>query len=200
MRGRRRGVALLLACALLTACGLRAARAEEAAPAKPDPFAPVRFLAGEWRGTASGEPGEAVVERSYAFVLQGRFLRERNLSRYAPSAANPAGEVHEHESFFSYDRARERIVLRQFHQEGFVNTYTLDPAASGAAKLVFVSEGFENFDDAWRARETYELISPEEFVETFELAPPGKPFAVYSRTRLKRSSSPQEGHLGSDPN
>ena len=28
-----------------------------------DPWAPIRFLAGEWAGTASGEPGTGTVSR-----------------------------------------------------------------------------------------------------------------------------------------
>jgi hypothetical protein len=39
-----------------------------------------------------------------------------------------------------------------------------------------------------KARETYEFMSDDEFVETFELAAPGKPFQVYSRSHLKRVS------------
>jgi hypothetical protein len=38
----------------------------------------------------------------------------------------------------------------------------------------------------WKARETYEQISQDEFTETFELAPPGKPFEVYGKARLSR--------------
>jgi hypothetical protein len=173
---RRLALASILCCAL----------GVHAQPAPEDPFAPIRFFGGDWRGTASGEPGAVgAVERSYAFVLEGHFLHERNTTTYAPHEKNPQGEVHEHWSFFSYDRARKRILLRQFHEESFVNIYVLAPE-SAAQKLVFVSEDFENFDDAWRARETYELRSADELVETFELAPPGKEFAVYSRSELKR--------------
>jgi hypothetical protein len=184
----RKTTQLLLGAALLSICATWVARAQTEEPERPDPFAPIRFFAGEWSGTASGEPGEGTVARSYAFVLGGRFLHERSTSTYPAQEKNPRGEEHEQLSFFSYDRARERIVLRQFHEESFVNTYVLDPAASSPEKLVFVSEDFENFDDAWRARETYELISPDEFVETFELAPPGKPFETYSRSHLKRAA------------
>jgi hypothetical protein len=53
--------------------------------------------------------------------------------------------------------------------------------------VVFTSEGIENIPSGWRARETYRLVSDDEFVEVFELAEPGKEFAVYSETRLKRS-------------
>lgn len=39
---------------------------------------------------------------------------------------------------------------------------------------------------AWKARETYEVVSPDEFVETFELQAGAGAFEVYSRTRFKR--------------
>jgi hypothetical protein len=173
----------------LIACAVWAVHAEPEAPARTDSFAAIRFLAGSWSGTASGQAGEGTVERSYELVLSGRFLHERNVTSYPAQEKNPRGELHEHWGVFSFDRARDRIVLRQFHQESFVNTYSLDPAASTPEKLVFVSEDFENFDDTWRARETYDLVSPDEFAETFELAAPGKEFEVYSRSRLKRAST-----------
>jgi hypothetical protein len=175
-------LAIVVAAFALGASGPASA---EDAPKPPDPFAAVRFLAGEWQGSATGEAGEGRVSRSYAFVLHGRFLQERSTTTYPPQPANARGEVHEQQSFISYDRQRARLVLRQFHGESFVNTYALDPAST-PERLVFVSEDFENFDDAWRAREVYERISNDELVETFELAPPGKPFALYSRARLVR--------------
>lgn len=62
----------------------------------------------------------------------------------------------------------------------------LNQQSSKPGKLVFESEQFENFDNNWRASETYEVSSTDEFVEIFELAPPGKSFPVYSRTHFKR--------------
>lgn len=153
---------------------------------KPDPWEPVRFLVGDWEGTAEGQAGAGTVRRSYSFVLKDRYLHEKNVSTYPPQQANKGGEVHEHWSFFSYDRVRTILVLRQFHQEGFVNQYTFNKTASGSGKLVFESEHFENFDNNWKARETYEIRSPDEFVETFELASPGKELQVYSRNSFKR--------------
>lgn len=44
----------------------------------------------------------------------------------------------------------------------------------------------ENLRGEWKARETYEQISADEFTETFELAAPGKPFETYGRARLRR--------------
>jgi thiol-disulfide isomerase/thioredoxin len=152
-----------------------------------DPWQPIRFMVGDWEGTSEGRPGAGTVRRTYAFVLGDRYLHEKNVSTYPSQERNPAGDVHEHWSFFSHDRARGALVLRQFHQEGFVNQYVLDRAQSNGPKLVFESENFENLDAAWRARETYEIVSENEFTETFELAAPGKPHEVYSRNRFKRS-------------
>jgi hypothetical protein len=152
----------------------------------PDLWAPVRFMEGRWAGTAEGKPGSGTVERSYEFVLKGRFLHERNTSTYPPQEQNKKGEVHDHWSFLSYDRGRKRVVMRQFHVEGFVNQYVMQPDESTSDKVVFVSEGFENLSNKWRARETYRVLGPDEFTETFELAMEGKPFEVYSKNHFKR--------------
>ena len=87
-----------------------------------------------------------------------------------------------HASWFG---AEADILLRQFHIEGFVNTYK-QSFEGGATKLVFESEGFENFSNSWKARESCEFDSDDRFVETFELAPPGKDFEVYSRAEFRR--------------
>jgi hypothetical protein len=154
----------------------------------PDPWAPVRFLVGEWRGTTTGNPGEGTVARKYEFVLGGRYLHERNTSTYPVQEKNKKGEVHEHWSFLSHDRQRKTIVFRQFHIEGFVNQYVYAADKSTPTRLVFESESFENLNSKWRARETYEILGPDEFVETFELAPPDKPFELYSTNRLVRAA------------
>jgi hypothetical protein len=152
----------------------------------PDPLHDVRFLVGRWSGSSEGQAGKGVVSRSYEPVLNERFLHERNKSEYAPQAANPKGEVHEHWSLLSYDEIRQTVVLRQFHVEGFVNTYRLTPRQGASKVLVFESEQIENLPGEWRARETYEQVSDDAFTETFELAPPGKPFETYGTTRLRR--------------
>jgi hypothetical protein len=157
-----------------------------AAAAEVDEWLPVRRFVGEWIGTSSGAPGEGAVTRKYSFVMNGRYVQETNISRYPPQEKNKSGEVHEHWGMISYDKQRKLLVLRQFHVEGFVNTYRQVVSSPDATKLVFESEAFENLSNAWKARETYEFISDDEFVETFELAPPGKPFETYTRARFRR--------------
>ena len=58
--------------------------------------------------------------------------------------------------------------------------------AARRADVVFESEQIDNLPAEWRARETYELVSNDEFIETFELAAPGKPLETYGKTRLRR--------------
>ena len=154
-------------------------------PAAADPFGPVAFMLGRWEGTSEGRPGTGTVRRAYERALNGRFIRVRNRSEYPAQEKNPKGEVHEDEGFLSFDRARKRLVLRQFHVEGFVNQYVQEGEPS-AGTIVFTTESIENIPPGWRARETYVLHGPDEFEEIFELAEPEKAFELYSRARLKR--------------
>jgi hypothetical protein len=157
-----------------------AARAEE----KKDPWAPLRFIEGDWRGTGEGQPGKSKVEQRYGFVLGGHFIETRSTAVYAPQEKNPKGERHEEMGFISFDKARGKFVWRQFHKEGFVNQYTAE--LPDEKTVVFTSEAIENIPAGWRARETFTVVSPREIVQRFELAAPGKEFEVYSENRLKR--------------
>jgi hypothetical protein len=174
-----------LACVLLFALVLVTHAFAQTPAASADRWAPVRFLLGSWEGTSTGHSGIATVRREYRFVLRDQFIEERNTSTYASQAANPKGEIHEHISYISHDRARKQLSLRQFHVERFVIQYAQDSTAS-SPNLRFVSEATENTPPGWRARETYIVHGPDEFEEVFELAQTGQPFEVYSRTRLKR--------------
>ncbi len=159
------------------------ASAQTAAPV--DPFDSVAFLIGRWEGTSEGQPGKGTLRREYERALGGRYIKVRNRSEYPPQAQNPKGEVHEDEGYLSFDRARKRLVLRQFHVEGFVNQYVQD-ASGSPARIVFTSEAIENIPVGWRARESYVVQGPDAFEEIFELAEAGKPFEVYSRAQLRR--------------
>jgi hypothetical protein len=173
-------IAILLMIALL--------RAQPGAPqgaSKPDRFAALRFLAGTWRGDQAGQPGRGTAERTYQFILNDRFLQETNTSTYPPQEKNTSGEVHHHMSMISYDTARKLFVFRQFHTEGFVNTY-VQRASADDKTIVFVSEAIENIPAGYRARETYTILSRDEFTERFEIAEPGKDFELYSEARLQR--------------
>jgi len=150
-----------------------------------DPFAPVSFMIGRWESTIEGEPGKGIGRREYTRALNNRFIRIVNRSEYPPQEKNPKGEVHEDEGFFSFDRARKRLVLRQFHVEGFVNQFVQDSDAPNGT-LVFTSEALENIPAGYRARETYIVKGSDTFEELFEIAAPGQPFQTYSRQTFTR--------------
>jgi hypothetical protein len=152
----------------------------------PDPWQPIRGLLGYWEGDVKGEPGSGRCEREYHLTFKDKFIQVTNKSTYPPQEKNPKGEVHEDTGFISYDKAAKKLVMRQFHVEGFVNHYVLDSVSEDGRMVVFVTVAIENIPSGWRGRETYDFVSADEFVETFALAEPGKDFATYSETRFRR--------------
>src|SRR5688572_13756191 len=162
-----------LVLALFASAALASAQppAPAAAP-KPDPWQPLRGLVGSWEGDAQGEPGTGTTEREYRFVLNDRFIRVDNRSTYAPQPKNPKGEVHEDVGYLSADQAAGKLVLRQFHVEGFVSHYVLDSVSEDGRTIVFTSVAIENVPSGFRARETWRIVGADAFVETFALAEP----------------------------
>ncbi len=160
-------------------------------PAGADPWEPVRRLVGTWQGKNTGQAGDGTSERTYRFEFDGTFLAVRNRAVYPPQAKNAKGEVHQDLGVFSYDKTRKKLVLRQFHSEGFVNQYVGEVASDGTT-LVFETEAIENIPTGWRARETYRFAGPDDVVEVFELAAPGKPFELYSECRLHRAAGSRD--------
>jgi hypothetical protein len=151
-----------------------------------DPLKPLRLFIGKWEGDSQGQPGVGKMEREYAFVLRNRFVQVSNKAMYPPQEKTPKGETHEDLGFFGYDRGLKKLILRQFHVEGFVIQYSLESISEDGRSFVFTSTAIENISPGWVARETYRFLSNDEFIETFALAGPGKDFATYSETRFRR--------------
>lgn len=147
---------------------------------------PFHYMIGNWTGSSEGQPGKGTYARSYEIVLNKKFLEVRNKSTYPPSSRKPSGEVHEDRGFISYDKLRKTFILRQFHTEGFVNQYKIESISPDGKTIVFISESIENIPHGFKARETYQQVSENEFTETFELAAPGKDFELYSRALLRK--------------
>lgn len=149
-------------------------------------WSPITYFVGHWVGEGGGEPGMGKYERSYQPTLNGNFIEIHNKSTYPPTEKNPKGEVHEDVGYIFYDKGRKTFLLRQFHIEGFANDYVLESIAPDKKTVVFSSEAIVNIPKGWRARETYRIIGPNEFEETFELSAPEKPFSVYTKVKFKR--------------
>jgi len=148
---------------------------------------PLDFFIGTWTGEGKGEPGAGKYERSYQWTLDKKFIEVHNKSVYPSSEKNKnKGEVHRDIGYISYDGINKIFKLRQFHTEGFVNQYRLDSISADKKLIVFISEVIENIPPGFKARESYTLISQDEFIERFEIAEPGKDFELYTEVRLKR--------------
>jgi hypothetical protein len=158
--------------------------------AKPpaDVWQPFNFFVGKWEGTGTGKPGVSKIQREYRLTLNDKFLHVQNRSTYQPQPKNPKGEIHEDWGMISFDKSRKQFVFRQFHVEGFVNQYVTTNISADGKTIVFTSETIENIPSGWRARETYRIVSPDEFTELFELAEPGKDFQTYSEGRFQRKN------------
>jgi hypothetical protein len=113
-----------------------------------------------------------------------QLAKVKNKSTYPPTEKNLKGEVHEDLGYISYDKVRKTFVLRQFHIEGFVNQYKLDSISPDKRTIVFLSENIENIASGFKAKERYQLLNDNEFIETFELAEPNSAFEVYSKVKL----------------
>ena len=148
---------------------------------------PMSYFIDEWKGEGNGEPGAGKYQRSYKWTMDKRFIEVKNKSIYLPSDKNKnKGEIHEDAGYISYDGNRKSFMLRQFHIEGFVNQYKLDGISPDKKTIIFLSESIENIPPGYRARETYKIISENEFIEVFEIADPGKEFEVYTTVKFIR--------------
>ena len=69
-----------------------------------------------------------------------------------------------------------------------MNQFNAESISKDGRTIVFVNTAIENIAPGWRARETYRILSDNEFVETFALAEPNQDFNTYSETHFRRAS------------
>jgi hypothetical protein len=153
---------------LLAMLGLAPSVAAAQAPAV-DRLAPVAWLVGQWEGVGEGQPGTSASTRQAERLHGQRFIMIRGRSVYPRQEVNRSGDVHGQLDIWSFDRARNLLVMRQFDTLGFVSTYVQDRAASVEGGIVLISEQMENVPAGWRARYTFTHPAPDEYHELFEL-------------------------------
>lgn len=152
----------------------------------PDPWAEVRFLVGEWRGSINGEEGKGTVTKSFRLILSGMFLQEKSRYDFPPQPNFPNGMVTTHASFMAQDKTGKWMLYRQHHEAHRKGSFSLSKVLSGPTKLVFESEPQAGAPTVWKVRETWEVVSPSAFVEIVEVAQDGKTFVVQSRVSFQR--------------
>lgn len=147
------------------------------------PLDAVKALKGAWKGVSEGLSGKGVQTRKYELLFGGRYVRFETVATFPAKNGKPA-EVHRDMGIFSADSGTKKLALREFHVEGFVNTYTQEESPKGT--LVFVTREIENIPPGFKARVTLKLVAKDRLEEKFELAEPGKPFQVYGTSHLRR--------------
>lgn len=144
-----------------------------------------RFLEGDWNSHAEDCIGLGEGTRSCAWILDSTCLHIRNYSE-TPSPDGSPPSIHRDWTFLTYDAINDLLVLREFHNESYVNRYAADSISADRRVFVFNSTDLQNVPSGWRARVTIRITGSDRFVETFELASPGqalKPYVVGSWRR-----------------
>lgn len=148
-----------------------------------DPWAPCRFMMGEWVAIeGSGQPGEAVSGGfSLAFDLGGKVLVRRNRADYAPKPGEKTGISHQ-DLMVVYQPAGE-TQLRAFYvdDEGHAINYLVSSPKENVE--VFETDAAEHGP---RFRLDYQLNPDRTLSITFSIAAPGGSYKVYTKGTARR--------------
>ena len=131
----------------------------------------LRSLEGAWQGAVSGNLGTGTGHRDYEFILNDQYLVWKHASIRLPQEKSPKGDYHRELGVFSFDEERQRLVIRSFIVEGFVNQYVCELAE---LRLVCRMEAVEGPGDGWDGMLTLEIHDPYRFTENFNLQPPNE--------------------------
>ena len=152
--------------------------AATAAMAEDDAWAPYRALQGTWIGEGTGFGETSDVSHTWAFVLDGRFLRLTTVS-------TPRGEgdaVHEDVGYLSLDTDRGVFVFRHFLGEGFVNTFDMEV---DGGTLDFTEVSSESAGDM-QTRMRLVFTGDDTYTMELDLATPDKDFTTCQTMTMKR--------------
>jgi hypothetical protein len=171
---------ILSTFALVALCG-----ASASGGAEDDPWAPYRFLIGEWVGEGGGKPGEGEGRFSLAEELQGKVLVRRNRSEY-PAAANRPATVHEDLMVIYREEPGQSPTAIYFDNEGHVIHYT--PSFSSDGRTLTLVSDAKPASPRFRLTYALEKDRDDKISIRFEIAPPGKPeaFALYLSGSCRR--------------
>jgi hypothetical protein len=134
-----------------------------------DPWKPLQFLKGEWAGEGAGSPGESAGVCSFAFDLQQKVMIRKSYAK-APTF------LHEDLMVIYLDAASKSLKAIYFDSEDHVIHYAVE---SGTDSVQFLNEQY---------RLIYRKAPGDRLSLDFDIASPGKPFAITSTPRSGKSS------------
>lgn len=144
----------------------------------------LQFLIGNWKGYGAGFEQKSEVTQSFQYILQNQFIQSETKS-IARAEDGTIIEVHEDLEIFSYDSKREKVILRGFYSEGYVNVYVMELIAEAENQLVFTSEKTENAG-RMMVRQRFAIISENEYELTLDLAKAGQEFTPCQVIKMKK--------------
>lgn len=151
------------------------------------PFDRLNFLLGTWEGEGTGFGNEkSAVHSEFNLVIGDQFIEVSNQSWFEPSGDNQEGEIHLDRGYISYDKTRDKIIFRQFHIEGYVNTYVLVDSLSSPDILVFRTESIENFMPGGKAQWTIRKTDETHIVTIFDVSFSGAGYTCFGTNRLQK--------------
>ena len=84
----------------------------------------------------------------------------------------------------SFDNIRNKIIYRQFNNEGLINHYILNDSLSNESILIFETETIENFMSGGKARFTTKKISKTELKTIFDVSFQIKEYSCFGTNKL----------------
>lgn len=144
----------------------------------------LNFIIGNWTGSGSGFGNDkSNVKSSFQLVMDSKYIEVVNESKFEPTEKIPEGEQHIDKGFISYDRSRNKIVFRQFNNEGYYNQYILNDSLSNENILVFETEFIENFVPGGKAKWTIKKLNDREIETVFDVSF-GKAYSCFGTNKL----------------
>ena len=136
-----------------------------------DPFAPLRFLVGEWKGEGGGLPGQSSGAATFRFELEGKVLARRSYADMAAANGRPASH---HEDLLWIFPEGSQLKGLYLDNEGHVIRYLVAAIPGGVALTSEAGPGPGFRLSYFQKAEA--LVSLR-----FEIAPPNKPgaFSTY---------------------
>ncbi len=150
-------------------------------PPKPD-FSALGWLVGEWAGQTTNGGVQGDVRFSVNLDLDQQVMVLRGEVALPETGARPAWK----ETYLGILTAPQSdggFVLQNFSSSGFITRYrvTID-----GGEVRMTPAGGEQPPPGWLFRRVLDRIGVDEFTETVEAAPPGKPFFDYYTAKLER--------------
>ncbi len=150
-------------------------------PAKPD-FSALGWLVGEWAGKSADDGAQGDVRFSVSLDLDQQVMVLRGEVALPATKTRPAWRE-TYLGILTAAHGSDGYVLRSFSSSGFITRFrvTID-----GGEVRMTPAGGEQPPPGWLFRHVLDRTGVDEFTETVEAAPPGKPFFNYYTARLER--------------